>query len=282
MIPASLDYVRAKTLNDAFKALAGRDTKVIAGGHSLLPMLRLRLARPAKLVDIAGLKELRGIQVEKGGVRIGAATTYREILDSSTIRSRLPVMQEVTRTIGDLQVRNRGTIGGALAHADPASDMTALLLALDATFNLRSKSGKRAVKAADFFKGAFDTALKKGELLIDIVVPVVAKGAGAAYASFEQPASGYPMAAAAAVVGAKDGAITSCRLAFTGVSDCAFLLDTDSLLGGAGDAAAVKRVVEAALAQRVVNDDIHCSAEYRTHLATLAAQRAVAEAMAKG
>jgi len=282
VIPAALDYVRAKNLNDAFKALAGKDTKAIAGGHSLIPMLKLRLAQPAKLVDIAGLKELRGIQVEKGGVRIGAATTYRELLDSNTIKSRLPIVHEVVRSVGDVQVRNRGTIGGALAHADPASDVTALMLALDATFNLRGKTGKRSVKAREFFKGAFETAMKKNELLIDIAVPALPKATGSAYVSFEQPASGYPMVGAAAVVSVKDGVITACRLAFTGVSDCAFLADADHLIGTKGPNDAIGQIVRSALADREVNNDIHCSAEYRRHLATVAAQRVIKEAMERG
>ena len=159
MIPASFDYTRAKSLRDALSALTDGDTKAIAGGHSLIPMMRFRLAQPARLVDIGGLSELRGIDVKGRGAKIGAATTYRELLDSSLLAERYPLIVEATKGIGDVQVRNRGTIGGGVAHADPASDMPAVLLALDATMNLRSKEGKRSVAAKDFFKGPFETAI---------------------------------------------------------------------------------------------------------------------------
>ena len=279
MIPLGFDYVRARTLNDAFKALAGRDVKVVAGGHSLIPMLKLRLAQPTTLVDIAHLKELRGIQDQKGGARIGAATTYRELLASALLKKRYPLIAEMTEGIGDLQVRNRGTIGGGLAHADPASDMPAAMLALDATFNLRSKTGKRSVKVAGFFKGAFETAMKRGELMIEVTLPPPPKGAGMAYECFEQLASGYPMAAAAAVVTSNGGTIKSCSLALTGVADHAFLVPAESLVGGKGEAETVARVVDAALAGIDVNSDIHCPADYRRHLARVAAERAVQHAL---
>ena len=179
MIPTSFDYVRAESLRDALKVLSGGDgSKVIAGGHSLLPIMKFRLAQPPRLVDISRLEELKGITEKGRGARIGAGATYRELLESELLRERFPIIAEATEIIGDLQVRNRGTIGGSLAHADPVSDMPAVMLALDATFNLRSKRGRRSVKAREFFQGAFTTALAEDELLTEIILPPVPAGAG--------------------------------------------------------------------------------------------------------
>ena len=159
MIPTSFDYMRATSLRDALGILAqGDGTKVIAGGHSLLPVMKFRLAQPPRLLDIAGLAELRGGEEYRKGARIGATTTYRDLLESELLRERFPIIAECTENIGDRQVRNRGTIGGSLAHADPASDMPSLMLALDATFNVRSKRGRRAIKAREFFQIPFETA----------------------------------------------------------------------------------------------------------------------------
>ncbi len=158
MIPTAFDYVRPKNLNDALKAL-GKNVKVIAGGHSLLPLMRFRLAQPDVVIDIARLPQLKGIKRAGGGLRIGATTTYRELLESKELRALFPLIAEVTEHIGDLQVRNVGTIGGGLAHADPAADMPPVMLVLDATFVLQSKAGKRSVAARKFFKGPFEETL---------------------------------------------------------------------------------------------------------------------------
>jgi len=152
VIPTSFEYVRAKTLNDALKAL-GKNTKAIAGGHSLLPLLRFRLAQPDRLVDIGKLPQLKGIKKAGGGFKIGAATTYRELLESKELTVLYPLIAEVTEHIGDLQVRNAGTIGGGLAHADPAADMPPVMLVLDATFVLQAKGGKRSVRRASSSRG---------------------------------------------------------------------------------------------------------------------------------
>ncbi|HEU5260252.1 MAG TPA: xanthine dehydrogenase family protein subunit M [Gemmatimonadales bacterium] len=281
MIPTSFDYVRAKNLNDALKAL-GKNTKVIAGGHSLLPLLRFRLAQPDRLVDIGQLAQLKGIKAAGGGVRIGAATTYRELLDSKLIRDKYPLIAEVTEHIGDLQVRNAGTIGGGLAHADPAADMPPVMLVLDATFVLQSKGGKRSVPARKFFKGPFTTALKPNELLIEIRLPAPPKGAGTAYVSFEQAASGYALVGAAALVAKAKAMVARAHLAFTGLADTPFLAaGAAKLVGTSGDAAALAQVAEAAVSGVEANDDIHAGAVYRLHLAQVAARRALAGALAR-
>jgi carbon-monoxide dehydrogenase medium subunit len=280
MIPTSFDYVRAKNLKAALKAM-GKNAKVIAGGHSLLPLLRFRLAQPDRLIDIGQLRELKGIKKAGGGMKIGAATTYRELLESKELTALYPLIALVTEHIGDLQVRNAGTIGGGLAHADPAADMPPVMLVLDATFLLQSNGGKRTVPARKFFKGPFTTALKPNELLTEIQLPAPPKGAGMAYASFEQAASGYALAGAAALVAVAKGMIVRSELAFTGLADTPFLAPAAAkLVGTAGDEL-IAQVAAAAVAGVEANDDIHAGSEYRTHLATVAARRALTEALAR-
>lgn len=279
MIPTSFDYVRAKNLNDALQAL-GKNTKVIAGGHSLLPLMRFRLAQPERLVDIGQVPQLKGVKAAGGGVAIGAATTYRDLLDSKIVRDKYPLIAEVTEHIGDLQVRNAGTIGGGLAHADPAADMPPVMLVLDATFVLQSKGGKRSVPARQFFKGPFATALKARELLVEIRLPAPPKSAGTAYVSFEQAASGYALVGAAALVAAAKGKITRAELAFTGLADAPFLAaPAAQLVGSWGGEDGIAQAAEAAVAEVEANEDIHASAPYRLHLAKVAARRALATAL---
>jgi len=283
VIPTSFDYVRAKNLKDALKAM-GKSTKVIAGGHSLLPLLRFRLAQPETLVDIGQLRELKGIKRTGGGMKIGAATTYRELLESTELKALYPLIGEVTEHIGDLQVRNAGTIGGGLAHADPAADMPPVMLVLDATFVLQSKGGKRSVAARKFFKGPFATALKPNELLTEIQLPAPPKGAGTggAYASFEQAASGYALVGAAALITVAKGMITRADLTFTGLADTPFLAPAAAkLVGTQGQAELIAQVAAASVAGVEANDDIHATAAYRTHLAVVAARRALTQALAR-
>ena len=281
MIPVAFDYIRAKTVREALNALSTGEVKLLAGGHSLLPMMKFRLAQPAKLVDIGGLEELKGIDVKGKGLRIGAATTYRDILDSAVVKERAPLMAEATHTIADIQVRNRGTIGGGLAHADPASDMPAVMMALDATFNLRSKAGTRSVQAREFFKGAFATDLKDDEIFTEIILPAAPKKSGSAYVSFEQKASGYAIAAAAAVVTKSRKTITGVTLAITGVGDKAFLADASAAVGTHGEDAELDAAVAGILNGIEVNADIHASVEYRSHLARVAAKRAIQTALGR-
>ena len=282
MIPAAFDYVRAKSVAEALKAV-GKDSKFIAGGHSLLPLLKLRLAQPGRLIDIGHLSQLKGIKAAGSGLRIGAGTTYRELLESKLLRDRYPLIAEVTERIGDLQVRNVGTIGGGLAHADPAADMPPVMLVLDATFVLQSKGGKRSVPARKFFRGPFATALKPNELLAEIQLPAPPRGGGTAYVSFDQAASGYALVGAAALVAVAKTKISRADLAFTGLADTPFLAKTARLVGTARDQAGdvIAQVAEAALVGVEANEDIHASAEYRTHLASLAARRALTEALAR-
>ena len=280
MIPAGFEYTRAKTLAQALTAAATRDTKVLAGGQSLIPLLRFRFAQPKRLVDIGGLAQLKGIKATPKGVRIGSLVTYRELLDSALLRKQAPLIAEVTEHIGDWQVRNLGTIGGSVAHADPASDMPAVLLALGALITVRSKRGARTIPAAKFFLGAFSSALKRGELVTDIIVPPLPKGAGSAYSAVKQAASGYPLVAAAAVVARSKGTVSQASLAFTGLSDHAFLAASVSqLIGTQGTADDVTHVAEAAAGGVEPNSDIHASGDYRLHLAMVTAERALTQAL---
>jgi len=276
VIPAAFEYERARTLADAVEAVGTRNTKVICGGQTLIPLMRFRLTQPKRLVDISHLPELRGVKVAKGVVRIGAATTYRELLESRALRTAAPLMAEITENIGDLQVRNVGTIGGALVHADPSADMPAAMLALNASFHLRSARGERTVAARQFFRGAFETAMKSGELLVAIELPAVPKRSGSAYVTFEQTASGYALVGAAAVVTRSGTGITAASLAFTGLADAPFLAGAASeLVGTDGNATVVGRVAERAVLGVDANADIHAGAEYRLHLASVAARRAL-------
>jgi carbon-monoxide dehydrogenase medium subunit len=281
MIPTSFDYVRAASLRDALTALAAGDgSKAIAGGHSLLPIMKFRLAQPPRLVDISRLEELKGITENRRGARIGAGTTYREVLDSALLRERFPLIAEATEHIGDLQVRNRGTIGGSLAHADPVSDMPAVMLALDATFNLRSKRGRRLVKAREFFQGPFTTALAEDELLIEVILPPLPNGAGTSYLSQENSASGYAIAAAAAVVARKRKTVSHAVVALTGVGETAFLVKSaEGLIGSKGEPEPIAAAADLATDGIEVNGDFHAPSEYRRHLASVITRRALETAL---
>jgi carbon-monoxide dehydrogenase medium subunit len=281
MIPTSFDYLRAESLKDALKVLSsGEGTKVIAGGHSLLPIMKFRLAQPTRLLDISRLEELKGIAEKGRGARIGAGTTYRQLLESDLLRDRFPIIAEATETIGDTQVRNRGTIGGSLAHADPVSDMPAVMLVLDATFNLRSKRGRRSVKAREFFQGAFTTALAEDELLTEIVLPPLPSGSGTAYLSHDHPASGYAIVAAAAVVARKRKVVTHAAVALTGVGEIAYLLGSaEGLVGSNGEQDDLAKVAGQATGGVEVNGDVYAPAEYRRHLATVITRRALETAL---
>jgi carbon-monoxide dehydrogenase medium subunit len=223
MIPASVEYVRPASLEEALAALGEPDAKAIAGGQSLLPAMKLRIARPSLLVDIGGL-ELDGMAMQDDELAIGALTTWDELSRSEALRRpALAAIGECASSIGDLQVRNRGTIGGGLAHADPASDMPAVMLALGARLTVRSAMGERTIEAAELALGPFTTSLTEGELITEIGIPAQPGGSGSAYVAVEHPASGFALAGAAAHV-RPDG---TKRVALTGIAAAPFLLDGD-------------------------------------------------------
>jgi carbon-monoxide dehydrogenase medium subunit len=212
MIPAAFDYVRPGSIEEALAELADPDAKAIAGGHSLLPMMKLRLARPSRLVDLAAL-DLDGVSIDAGTIRIGALTTYDELLSLGDDVPLPGALSDAAAGVGDVQIRNAGTVGGALAHGDPASDFAAAAIATDTTLRLASPDGEREVAAAEFFLGPFTTLLGQQELLIELRVPVPAAGEGSAYVAFDDPASGYPLAGAAVRV-SPDG---RCTIGLTGI-----------------------------------------------------------------
>ena len=228
MIPAQLEYVRATSLEEALDAIAQPDAKAIAGGQSLIPVLKLRIARPKRVVDIERIG-LDQIEQREGELAVGALVTWDRLSRAEEVaRPALAALVDCARHVGDLQVRNRGTIGGSLVHADPASDLPAVVLALGARLVLRSRDGERTVDANEFLVGPFTTALAPGELLSEIVLPVPERRSGSAYVKVEHPASGFALAGAAALVAADGGR----RVAVTGVAARATLLPEDGSVEG--------------------------------------------------
>ncbi len=267
MIPAQFDYVAPTTLDEALGLLAERpdEAKVLAGGHSLIPAMKLRLAQPAVLVDIGRIRDLAYISDNAGQIRIGAMTTHYQIESSERLREICPLLPECAASIGDVQVRNRGTIGGSVANNDPAADYPAAVLGLGATV----VTDKRRIAADDFFQGMFATALEPGELLTAIEFPIPQK---AGYAKMRNPASRYVMAGAF-VAKLKDGAV---RVAVNGAGPCVFRQTAmEQALSANWSPDAVANIKQPADG---LNSDIHGSAEYRAHLVTVMAKRAVAEA----
>jgi carbon-monoxide dehydrogenase medium subunit len=260
MIPAEVRYHRATSVDDALAALAEPEAKPLAGGQSLVSVMKLRIARPSLVVDIGRL-DLSGVEIRDGELRIGALTTWSMLADAEVLqRPALAAIAECAAGIGDLQVRNRGTLGGSLAHADPASDMPAVLLALDARVTLRSAEGERVLAADELFLGPFTTALGARELLTEVAVPLPPPGSGSAYASVEHPASGFALAGAAALV-RPDGSTT---IALTGVGARPFALQGDGWA--------------AAIADAEIVGDPSAPAEYRRHLARVVVERALERA----
>jgi carbon-monoxide dehydrogenase medium subunit len=287
VIPAAFAYNRPSSLTEALDLLAHHqgDAKLLAGGQSLLPLLKLRLAGASRLIDIGRLAELRAIRdLGDGGVGIGALATYRQILDSDLAVSRIPLLAMAIPDIGDVQVRNRGTIGGGLAHADPASDMPAIVQALEAGIVLRSRTGERVVPATSFFVGAFATDIAEDEILTEIRIPAQPAGAGMAYRQLEQPASGFSIVGVAAVVARSGGAISAARVAITGVGDIAYRASAveAALVGTSGDVAALIGAASHAADGVTVASDFHADRAYRAEMAKVYTRRALEAALAAG
>jgi carbon-monoxide dehydrogenase medium subunit len=285
MIPAAFAYERASTVDEALGLLLehGADAKVIAGGQSLLPLMKLRLARPDRLIDIGRIDSLRGVRtLPDGRLAIGALTTYAQLLDERSVMG-LALMADALPRIADVQVRNRGTVGGAIAHADPAADMPAILLALDAEVVARSAHrGERTIPVGEFFEGAFSTALAPDELITEIRVPSPSGSYGSAYRVLEQPASGFAIAGVAAVVGrtddaADEGIVDVVSVAVTGVGDKPYRATSveNALRGTKLGSAAIGSAMAAITEGISVQGDIHANTEYRTAMAGVMARRAL-------
>ncbi|OLB61859.1 MAG: hypothetical protein AUI11_07955, partial [Acidobacteria bacterium 13_2_20CM_2_66_4] len=243
MIPAAFEYSRAASLDDALAKLRATNGagKFIAGGHSLVPLMKLRLSEPRVLIDIARIPGLSGIRKQGDRIEIGAGTVHHEVATSALLRQACPIVSEAAAGIGDPQVRNRGTLGGSLAHADPAADYPAVMLALDADINLKAPNGVRTVKASDFFRGLFTVDLAADEIIVSVQFNPVEY---AAYAKLYQRASHFAIVGVAAALGVSDGVIRSARIGLTGASSHATrLADVEQALTGKP---ASKQTIEAA------------------------------------
>lgn len=282
MIPAAFDYHRASSAEEAVRMLEDNPgAKLLAGGHSLLPMMKLRLAQPPALVDIGGLDELRGVRRDGDDLVIGALTTHARVATSDEVSRTHAGLAQTAAAIGDVQVRNCGTLGGSLAHADPAADYAAAVLALDATLEVLGPDGTRSVAAADLFQGLMQTSLEPAELVTAVRFPPAA--GASAYEKFAQPASGYAMVGILAAIGRDgDGTCTAARLGATGIADRPLRLEgaEAALEGGPLDddavAAACDRADEGI---EDVREDLYADAAYRRHLVRVMARRAVTRAV---
>jgi carbon-monoxide dehydrogenase medium subunit len=282
MIPGSFSYHRPATVADAVKLLAdfGEDARPLAGGHSLVPMMKLRLATPSHLIDLHDIAGLRGIRRDGNKVVIGAMTTQHELLSSDAIKSSLPILQAAAALIADPQVRYRGTLGGNVANGDPGNDMPALMLALGAAYRLEGPNGARDVMASDFYQGAYFTALEPGEILTSLTIPVPAPGHGYAYEKLKRKVGDYATAAAAVILTMAGGKVASCAIALTNLHETP-LLATDAakaVIGSSLDAASLKRAASAAQAIMSPAADARGPVEYRKHVGGIMVQRALQRA----
>jgi carbon-monoxide dehydrogenase medium subunit len=283
MYPSQFEYQAPTSLDEALSLLSqsGGEAKLLAGGHSLLPLLKLRMTETRSLIDLGRIPGLDYVRREGDQVAIGAMTTHAAIERSAELRQLVPLLPEAARVIGDLQVRNRGTIGGSLAHADPAGDFPAVVLALDAELKVRGSKGERAIKATDFFVDLLTTALEPDEILLEIRVPLLPARTGTSYQKFPQPASRYAICGAAAVVTlSEDDSVSRVRLGMTGVGPKAYRATAveEAVVGQKATAEAIAQAAQHAAAGIEPLGDLHASTEYRAHLARVFARRALTQA----
>jgi len=286
MVPAQFDYHQPATLDEALALLQQHadDAKILAGGHSLIPAMKLRLAQPAVLIDIGRIRDLAYIREEGEAIHIGAMTTHFQIEASDRLRDICPILPEAATQIGDAQVRNRGTLGGSLAHADPAADWPAVMIALNAEIVAIGGGGERVIAADDFFVNMLTTALEAGEILREIRIPVPAGRYGQAYAKAAQPASGFAVVGVAVhLVRDAGGACQSASVGITGVASKAYRAKgvEAALNGSALDEQAIANAATTAADGVIINGDIYASEAYRTHLAQVYTRRAVQAAAAR-
>jgi aerobic carbon-monoxide dehydrogenase medium subunit len=281
MIPAAFAYARPTTLDEALQAVAsgGEDVKILAGGQSLIPVMRLRLAAPETVVDLTRVPELRGVRDDGDTIVIGAMTTHSDVLADPLIAQYAPLIAEATETVADRQVRHRGTFGGALAHADPAGDLPAVALALDAEFVIAGPSGRRTVAAAEFFVDYLTTALEEQEILVEIRVPKLsaAEGWGVRYEKFNRVAQAWSIVAVAAAVRREGGRIAEARIGLTnmGPTPLRARAAESALAGAEATAEAVGAAAEHAAEGTEPSSDLNAQADYRQHLARVLTRRAV-------
>jgi aerobic carbon-monoxide dehydrogenase medium subunit len=279
MIPAAFAYARPTTVDEALQAVAsgGEDVKILAGGQSLIPVMRLRLAAPETVVDLAKVAELRGVREEDDAIVIGATTTHSDVLADPLIERWAPLIAMATETVADRQVRHRGTFGGALAHADPAGDLPAVALALDAEFVIAGLNGRRTVPAEAFFVDYLTTALEEGELLVEIRVPKLHGTWGMHYEKFNRVAQAWSIVAVAALVRREDGRIAEARVGLTNMGPTP--LRARGVEAALADVDATREAVAAAAEHAAEgtspSSDLNGQADYREHLARVLTRRAV-------
>ncbi len=282
MIAQKFEYTAPKSLDEALRLLAN-GAKPLAGGMSLIPMMKLRLAAPEHLVDLGKLKDLNYVREAGSELHIGAMATHYVLESSALVREKCPLLAETAATIGDLQVRNMGTIGGSVAHADPSADYPAALQALEARFVLKGTKSERTVSAAEFFVDTFTTSLQPGEIIRELIVPADDKRTGTSYQKVPQPASGFALVGVAARIRQNAGKIGFVRIGVTGLSNCSYrAAAAEKALEGKAASAADIRAAAALVAQGVdANSDLHASADYRKHLAAVYAERALQTALSR-
>jgi len=283
MHPYPFAYRRATSVDEALQLLASEDDpKLLAGGQSLLPVMKLRFAQPGTLIDISEIADLRGVSLDGDTLTIGALTTHHDLESDPLVAKHAPVLLEAAHVIGDQQVRNRGTIGGALVHADPAADYPAGVLALDATIVARGSNGEREIPISEFFQGFMTTALEPDELVTAIRIPAPGEATGSNYQKLANPASGYAIVGIAAVVTkAEDGTIASLRLGLTGVGEMPYRATAveDALVGQEPTGDAIRAAAQKAVEGIEPLDDLHAPADYRRKVACNLTRRAIINAL---
>ncbi|MEM6460335.1 MAG: xanthine dehydrogenase family protein subunit M [Pseudomonadota bacterium] len=279
MIPGSFDYHRPRSLDEAVALLSDHsgDAFILAGGHSLIPMMKLRMAAPEHLIDIQDISELTDITVSGDRITIGAAVTQSRLIDSEDLASACPILREASLQIADPQIRNVGTIGGNVANGDPGNDMPAIMQLLDAEYELRGSDGVRHIKARDFYEGAYFTARDEGEILTSVSIPVPADDHGYSYQKQKRKIGDYATAAAGVVLTVTDGNCTSASIALTNVADTPLWAEdaANALIGTDLGPAHIAAAVDAARAITDPATDGRGPAEYRTHVAGIMVQRAI-------
>ena len=282
MIPAPFDYLKPSSVAEAVQAYqqAGEDAKILAGGQSLLPILRLRLAYPELVIDLGGIAELTGVTDDGDGLVIGAMTTHADIIGNELVKQHAPLIAQATETVADRQVRHRGTFGGSLAHADPAGDLPAVALALEAELRVHGPTGERSIAARDFFLDYLTTAMEPGEILTAIRVPKLGEGWSTHYEKLNRVAQAWSIVAVAAAVHRSDGTITEARIGLTNMGSTPLRAAAceQALAGASATAQSVATASASAAAGTSAPSDLSAKADYREHLATVLTRRAVTHA----
>ncbi len=280
MYAAEFDYVRASSIEEAISLKAANDdSSILAGGHSLIPAMKLRLSTPLKLIDISGLDQLKKISKNESHISIGALCTHKQCAESEIVQSNCPALSDAASVIGDPHVRTKGTIGGALAHSDPQADYPGAILALNATFVAKGPSGERTIEVDDYFIGLWETALGEGELLTEIRIPINSMNANSCYVKFPQPASRYPYVGCGVSLNSKNGTCSDIRVGFSGVGEWAFRDSgvESSLKGQPLNESTIASAADKAAEGKTVLNDHFVSEEYRRAMSKVYAKRAMTQ-----